>query len=542
MIPSGMFLLTSMALAVGVIRLARHNMLVQDLYSLEMLARIDVLCLDKTGTITDGRMKVNDCILLANPQNYTISEIMGSMLAELKDNNQTSTALLNHFGSSKVLSAVKTIPFSSKRKFSAVTFKDAGTFAFGAPEFVLKEVPEKIQNLIRQYASMGLRVLVLAYSKTAITGDTLPVMKPMAIITITDCIRENAAATIDWFKANDVDLKVISGDNPLTVSEISRRVGIPNAEKYISLEGMSEHDVIEVAEKYTVFGRVSPEQKAILVKQLKIAGHKVAMTGDGVNDILAMKEADCAVALAAGSDATRNIAHLVLMDNNFNSMPKVVHEGRRVINNIQSSASLYLMKTLFTMLLAVITFLIPFQSYPFETNNMLILEIFIIGVPSFFLSLQKNDKRVEGNFINYVISKAFPSALLMVFSCVIIIFAKALLTGVNQALSPEIYTTMMVVSITFAGVIMLYRTCQPFNLFRGVLFTLCLIAILICVFLSLILGGEIFGLTKMWPLSQYWHHLLIIATTISLIVPVSSNLDKLGSMMRTNKRNKKDNK
>jgi cation-transporting ATPase E len=248
----------------------------------------------------------------------------------------------------------------------------------------------------------------------------------------------------------------------------------------------------------------------------------------------------------AGSEAAKNVSHIVLLDNDFSRLPDIVSEGRRVINNLQRTCSLFLIKTFFamsmTLIFLVLSWIDKTYSYPFETNNMLILEIFIIGVPSFFLSLQKNDKRVEGNFINYVISKAFPSALLMVFSCVIIIFAKALLTGVNQALSPEIYTTMMVVSITFAGVIMLYRTCQPFNLFRGVLFTLCLIAILICVFLSLILGGEIFGLTKMWPLSQYWHHLLIIATTISLIVPVSSNLDKLGSMMRTNKRNKKDNK
>ena len=341
MIPSGMLLLTSVALAVGVIRLAKHNTLVQDLYSLEMLARVNVLCLDKTGTITDGRMKVNDCIILNTVENLTLDEIMGSMLAALDDNNQTSIALFNHFGHSDRLSPVTKIPFSSKRKLSAVTFDEGGTFCYGAPEFVLKPLPAKVERIIKQYAQMGMRVLVLAHSSSPIIGEKLPaIMRPIAVISIADNIREDAISTIKWFRENDVAVKVISGDNPVTVSEVARRAGIESADKFISLEGLNDSEVENVANKYTVFGRVTPEQKAILVRAIKAEGNTVAMTGDGVNDILALKEADCAISVASGSEAARNVSHLVLMDNNFNSMPKIVAEGRRVINNIKNSSSL----------------------------------------------------------------------------------------------------------------------------------------------------------------------------------------------------------
>ncbi|MBO7187353.1 MAG: HAD-IC family P-type ATPase, partial [Clostridia bacterium] len=545
MIPAGMFLLTSMALAVGVIRLARHNTLVQDLYSLEMLARVDVLCLDKTGTITDGRMKVNDCILLNNPANYTISEVMGSMLSALNDSNQTSVALYNHFGHSTALKPTAIVPFSSDKKLSAVTFSDVGTYAYGAPEFVLKEVPEKLQNLIRQYASMGLRVLILANSKSSITanGNIPAQMKPIALITIADSVRENAAATIKWFKDNDVAVKVISGDNPLTVSEIARRVGVANADKYISLEGMSERDVIAVADKYTVFGRVSPEQKAILIKSMKLAGHNVAMTGDGVNDILAMKEADCAVAMASGSDAACNLAHLVLTDNNFNSMPKVVQEGRRVINNIQKSSSLFLMKTLFAMMLAVLTLLVPDSNYPLETNSLMLVEVFVIGVPSFYFSLQANDKRVEGKFINYVISKSFPSAFLMFASVALIMLAQKVLSPYYPSfVDIDLYTTMMIYAVTITGTIMLYRICQPFNLYRSILYIICATAIFAFLIVSIFLGSDIIGTVAFTPLYKTWHHILIIVTILSLIIPISSGLDNAGSIFRKNpKNNKKSN-
>ena len=477
MIPAGMFLLTSMALAVGVIRLAKNNTLVQDLYSLEMLARVDVLCLDKTGTITDGRMKVGDCLMLNSNFKYTINEIVGSMLAALDDNNQTSIALYNHFGHNNTLKPMKTLPFSSKRKLSAVSFYDEGTFALGAPEFVLSTVPPKVERLITQYAAMGLRVLLVAHSQALISADKPPAsLKPIGLITIADNIREDAVQTIRWFRENDVAVKVISGDNPITVSEVARRVGIPDAEKYISLEGLNDKEVISVALKYSVFGRVTPEQKAVLVKALKAAGKTVAMTGDGVNDILALKEANCSISVASGSEAARNVSHLVLMDNNFASMPKVVHEGRRVINNIQKSSSLYLMKTIFTTVFALIS-IATARKYIFTPGNMLMLETFIIGIPSFALSLQPNSNRVKGKFISYVLTHAIPAAMILVFN--VWIFTK--LNSFLPGFTPKVEETMATIALTFAGLVMLYRISQPFNLYRafllGTMFALCVGAV-----------------------------------------------------------------
>ena len=468
MIPSGMLLLTSIALTLGILRLMAQNTLEQDLYSLEMLARVNVLCLDKTGTITDGRMKVNDCLLLSNPTSFTLNEIMGSALKALSDNNQTSIALYNYFGHSNTLEASAILPFSSKRKLSAVTFSEIGTIVIGAPEFVLPTVPEKVTRIVNQYASMGLRVLLIAHSGGKLTGDKLPAgLKPLAIISIADNIRDDAAQTIRWFKENDVAVKIISGDNPVTVSEVARRVGVPDAEKYISLEGLNETEVSSVANKYTVFGRVTPEQKAILVKSIKSAGNTVAMTGDGVNDILAMKEADCAVSVASGSEAAKNVSHIVLMDNNFSSMPKVVFEGRRVINNIQNSSSLYLMKTLFTTIFAIIS-IFTWANYPFKTNNLMLLEFFVIGIPTFCLSLQPNKNRVQGRFLSTVMSRAIPCALILVAA----VMSSRIVTNLQPQYFENLYEELSVYIITFAGLVMLFRICQPLNVFRAALFCL----------------------------------------------------------------------
>ena len=465
MIPSGMLLLTSIALTLGILRLMARNTLVQDLYSLEMLARVDVLCLDKTGTITDGRMKVNDCMLLHNPTEYSINELMGSYLNALQDNNQTSIALYNYFGHNSALKAIDTLPFSSVRKLSAVSFAEIGTIVMGAPEFVLNTLPDKINRIINQYTSTGLRVLLIAIAPGKIMDGKLPAgLKPLAILSIADNIRDEATDTIRWFKENDVAVKVISGDNPVTVSEVARRVGIAQADKYISLEGLNDKEVISVANKYTVFGRVSPEQKAILVKAMKSVGHTVAMTGDGVNDILAMKEADCAVSVASGSEAAKNVSHIVLMDNNFASMPNVVFEGRRVINNIQNSSSLYLMKTLFTTFFAIISIFLG-QVYPFKTNNLMLMEVFVIGVATFFLSLQPNKNRVNGKFLPYVLSRAVPCAIVLVLAVESTLVVNAFFPGHFGGHLDEI----SVYIITFAGLVMLYRVCLPLNLYRTVL-------------------------------------------------------------------------
>ena len=471
MIPSGLLLLTSLAMAVGVRRLAKQQTLVQDMNSLEMLARVNVLCLDKTGTITDGRMTVSDCMIIANDTEHSVEEIMGSMLTALDDNNQTSIALQDRFGHSNSMQATATIPFSSKRKLSAVTFGDEGTFAFGAPEFVLRPMSPRIERIVKQYAQMGLRVLLLAYAQGQIAGDRLPgPFRPMALITLADNVRPEAVETIKSFKENDVDIRIISGDNPVTVSEVARRVGVANANKYISLDGLTDIEVENVANEYTVFGRVTPEQKAILVRTIKRAGNTVAMTGDGVNDILALKEADCAISVASGSEAARNVSHLVLMNNNFMNLNAVVNEGRRVINNIKNSASLYIMKTLFVTLLAVICVLMR-EQYFFKTNNLILFEFFVAAIPSFIISLQPNNNRVKGKFILYVLSRSIPGAITLILCVLAVYFGRQFIPGYGFGTN---FQPMLVVAVTFGGIVMLYRILKPLNLLRSILYGGCL--------------------------------------------------------------------
>lgn len=533
MIPSGLLLLTTVALSVGMIRLAKYNTLVQDMYSLEMLARVNVLCLDKTGTITDGRMKVSDCVLLNNATEYSVDDILGSMLASLKDNNQTSIALYERFGHSSALQASAILPFSSARKLSAVTFGEAGTFAMGAPEFVLKPMPIRVEKIVKQYAQMGLRVLVLAHSPAQIQGDKLPtVFRPIAIITLSDNIRPDAIETIKWFRENDVAVKVISGDNPVTVSEVARRAGIKNASQFLSLKGLSDIEVENAANQYTVFGRVTPEQKAILIRSIKKAGNTVAMTGDGVNDILAMKEADCAVSVASGSDAARNVSNLVLQDNNFGSMPKIVNEGRRVINNIKDSASLYIMKTLLTMLLALVC-IFTGSAYFFTTNNMLMFEVLISAIPSFVLSLQPNTNRVKGKFIPFVVSRAMPGAFTMAFGILALYIINqtslsSLFEFTNAAGETEtVYNAMLMMSLTFTGLVMLFRICQPLNLIRTTLF-FCMTALCVTVLAVPVLGNIVY---EGWDTLKFnLTQILLLVVIVQAAVPISSILIKFFDM------------
>ena len=539
MIPSGMFLLTSLALAVGIIKLAKHNTLVQDLYSLEMLARVDTVCFDKTGTITDGNMTVKDIISLNGTDVGYAESVISSMMSALNDENLTALALIERFGKDSHFSPVKTLPFSSKRKLSAVTFKEIGTFALGAPEFVLqKEEYDKISDAINGYATEGLRVLVLAKSGLALSDDCTPEdFIPAAYILIADNVRKDASDTVKWFKENGVDIKVISGDNPVTVAEVSKRVGIDGAEKYISLEGLSDEEVFKSATEYTVFGRVTPEQKAVLISALKAAGHTTAMMGDGVNDILALKEANCAISVAAGSEAARNVAHLVLTDTNFNSLPKVVYEGRRVINNVQSSSSLYLMKTLFTMILTIVTLILPFiKVYPFTLKQMNLLEFFVIGAPSFFLSLQPNDSKVEGKFINHVIANSLPAAVLMLLNVAVIEILKMVLGYFPDEISQDIYTTMQVFCLTFAGVVNLYIISRPLNLYRFILVVCCFICIMAAFIVTVLCGIEVLGLFAFTPLIKCWHHVLIVAFMTLINIPLAFILQKLFEFIKKKKR------
>ena len=462
MIPAGMFLLCSVSLTVSVIKLARKKALVQDLYCVEMLARVNVLCLDKTGTITDGTMKVFNCVQLTNTD-QTIKRIMGSMLSALGDNNQTSQALINYFGYNKEMTPVITIPFSSSRKLSAVTFDGNGTYIMGAPEFVIPNMKdEKLQTMIEQYAKDGYRTFLLAHTPKSISKDTIPDdREAIALIILEDHIREDAAKTIAWFRDNGVKVKIISGDNPLTVSEIAKRVGVEGTDAFISLDGLNEKQVIAAANKYTVFGRVTPEQKALLIKTIKSEGNTVAMTGDGVNDILALKEADCSIAMASGNEAVRSVSHMVLLNSDFSSMPDTVVEGRKVINNVQKASSLFFMKTLFSIIFSISVIILA-QPYPFTTSMLLMLEWFVIGVPSFILAFLPNDKPIQGKFIYNLIKNALPGAIALCLNvAAVYLYNKFVYGSVIENI--ELVSTMATIILTITGLAMLYRLCKPFR-------------------------------------------------------------------------------
>ena len=471
-IPSGLFLLTSMALAVGVIRLAQNNTLVQELYCIEMLARVDMLCLDKTGTITDGTMSVHSTVELEPYDKLSTKNIVSAMINALNDTNLTSQALSDRFGTAKRIRHKNTIPFSSARKFSAVEFERYGTFVLGAPEYVLKnQYPETIKVQVNRFAEEGFRVLCIARTDETITDDyTFKSLTPISLITIEDTIRPDAEDTIKYFKENQVGVKVISGDNPVTVSKIALRVGIVDADKYISLEGLSDKDVVRAAGRYTIFGRVSPGQKRLLIESLKNNGHTVAMTGDGVNDILALKEADTSIAMASGSEAARNVSHLVLLDSNFSSMPKVVSEGRRVINNVQKVAVLFLTKNIFTLLLIIIA-IARRGVYPIQPSQLILIDYLVIGIPALILALEANNKRVEGNFLLNVIKKALPGALVVMINS-LIVFGLASVLGMNQLQT----STIIVISATFTSLLVLLRLSLPFNRVRGTVYVLMIIA------------------------------------------------------------------
>ena len=469
MIPSGLFLLISTTLTVSVIALAKRKTMVNDSYAIESLARSNVLCLDKTGTITDGQMEVEESIVLN--EKFNINEIMCNYLNAFEDKNVTSMALMKVYVGNSNLTINKTLPFSSVRKLSAVEFDKLGTFVMGAPEFIVHD--ENILKQVDEYAQKGYRVLVLGHTSQELIDDMVfDDITPLALFVLSDHIREEAKDTIDWFNKNDVEIKIISGDNPITVSNIAKKVGVIGAENYISLDGLSDQEVIEACTKFTIFGRVSPEQKAILIRSLKQNGKTVAMTGDGVNDILAMKQANCSIAIASGSEAARNSAHLVLLDSNFASMPKVVEEGRKVINNIQRSATLFLMKTIYAITIALIC-IITWRLDPFAPSNFYILEFAVIGFPSFALALQPNTKLIKGNFMENVLSKSLPGGIALIIS----VGSMLILQNISyfEMQSDTVMVTMASLALSISGLIILFDKCLPLNWYRATLITMMLI-------------------------------------------------------------------
>ena len=445
MIPEGLVLLTSVALTLGALVLANKKTLVQELYCIETLARVDTLCLDKTGTITEGTM----CVERVEPYVSTgrvetaatesepaespeaeaqgqvaadpafgddINTVMGNMMYVLKDQNATIDALRKRFPAKQDMTPEHVIPFSSDRKYSGAVFEEKGTYLMGAAQFLFPENNEELTEKCQAYAEEGLRVLVLAHSSQNAEGTELPEgLTPLALMLLTDVIREEAPDTLAFFDSQEVDLKVISGDDPVTVAAIARRAGLKNADSYVDATTLTtEEELQDAVAQYSVFGRVTPQQKKAMVQALQAQGHTVAMTGDGVNDVLALKEADCSIAMAQGSDAAKNIANVVLLDSNFASMPHIVNQGRRVVNNIRTAASMFLIKTMFSVMLSLLTIFFG-NAYPFEPIQMSLISACAVGIPTFLLAQENNYEKIDHTFLRHVFINAFPAAITITF-------------------------------------------------------------------------------------------------------------------------------
>ena len=510
MIPAGLYLLTSMALASGVLSLYRKRANVQDFYSIEMLARSDVICVDKTGTITDGNLSVTKIEPLSKASEDEISRIISSLIKATKDENATGKALFNHFGEHESFEASVVLPFTSDNKYSGISDNSGTTYLLGAMEFMNIKNKDVLIKQSEEFTSKGYRLLTLAKGNNKIKGDKYSdQVEALAFVVLQDHVKEDAMKTFAWFQENNVKVKVISGDNALTVSEVARSAGIEGAEKYISLEGMSIKDVMKLAKDYVVFGRVTPEQKEALVMALKSHKHTVAMVGDGVNDMLALKRADCSIAMNSGSLSARNVSHVVLMDDNFSTMPSVVAEGRRVINNLERTGSLFLTKTFFAIAVSITFFFISLATkgaykYPFSTNNLILWEIFGIGLSAFFIALEPDSKPIKKGFMRQILKNAIPYAVLMVVSTLIcflmFVFQDkgVLYTGIDSfGFNPSISgeprygaTALAVMANSALALFVLFMTCRPLNLYRGLVVGGASLATITTVLVCIFKGGK----------------------------------------------------
>ncbi len=482
MIPEGLYLLTTIALALSTIRLAKRHVLLHDMKSIETLARVDILCVDKTGTITEPDMRVSEVVCSRNFDGQP-EQLLADYAAAIPDNNATMQAIREYTATLAVSSRrspLSAVPFSSSRKYSAVTFSE-GSYLLGAPEFVMGDSYSLILPEISPYLKGGNRVLLLGSCDCLLpTGEPASEVIPLGYVILENPIRENAAETFSYFKEQGVAIKIISGDNAETVSEIARRAGIEHAENYIDVSTLRTKDELRAAaEEYTVFGRVTPKQKQFLVAALQKAGHTVAMTGDGVNDILAMKDADCSVAMASGSEAAAQAAQVVLLDSDFAHMPNVVLEGRQVVNNIQRSASLFLVKNIFSLLMALFS-AVSAITYPLEPAQISLIGLFTIGAPGFLLALEPNKKRIEGRFMRNVLLKALPAGLTDVLAV-----SSLVVCGKVFSLPKEDIATAATMLLALVGFMILIKISHPFNRLKYTILILNVVGLLFCgIFLS----------------------------------------------------------
>lgn len=491
MIPEGLYLLATMALMVSTMRLAKKKVLLHDMKCIETLARVNVLCVDKTGTITETNMKVQDVVPTKNYDEKTMTLIetqIGDFVANMSNDNITMGAMKEYFKNSSGKKAISKTGFSSVTKYSSATFKDV-TYVLGAPEFVLLDKYDEYKEEINTHAETGARVLVFGTYDNEIDGKELKnSINPLAYVLLANPIRKGAKETFEYFAKQGVMIKVISGDNPVTVSRIAKQAGIEGAENFVDASTLKTNEEMRHAIlNNTVFGRVTPDQKRQFVKILKYSGKTVAMTGDGVNDILALKDADCSIAMASGSEAAAQSAKLVLLDSDFSCMPHVVYEGRRVVNNIERSASLFLVKNIFSFMLSIFT-MVLMLAYPLKPSQISLISMFTIGIPAFLLAMEPNKNIIKGKFITNVVLKALPAAITNAIAVgALVIFGKTFNINENDI------STAATMLLAIVGFMVVYKISVPMNKFRVAILALCIIGLVGCSFLL----PDLFALTGM---------------------------------------------
>ncbi len=515
MIPEGLYLLTTLALTLGVLRLAKKKTLVQELYAIETLARVDVLCLDKTGTLTEGRMNVESAVALSETLDREMADAFTNVLIAQGTENETGRAVLDYFGRDRDKWQVShLIPFSSSRKYSGASFEGRGSYFVGAAGILLPD-DEELKARLKVHADQGFRVLLLVHSDVSVTGTELPSgLTPVGYLLISDVIRHDCKETLEFFKSNGVSLKCISGDDPATVSKIASVAGFENADRFIDVSRFeTKEELRPYVSEYAVFGRVRPEQKKWMVEILQEEGHTVGMTGDGVNDVLAMKQADCSIAMASGSDAARQTANVVLLESDFTAMPSIFREGRRVINNIGRSASMYLLKTTFSVLLTFLTIVIG-RSYPFLAMQISIISAFAVGIPTFLLQLEPSFDRIEKHYMRSIFRNALPPGIVVALFTFII-------TNIGHLVTPGNEPVLRTISVLCTGCIyfhMLGRIYSPMNVYRRIV-----VYSMVILYFTVMIIGQTYLEFETIPLTG----VLILIGTV-MLSPIAIDLITMG--------------
>ena len=509
MLPKGLVLLISISLATGVIKLAKKKVLVQDLYSVETLAHVDTLCLDKTGTITEGKMKVSNVeIFNEEIMPISIEQALSAFVNEIGDNNGTFQALKEHFNGNDNFDVDYKNQFSSERKWSSISFKGIGSIIVGAPErLIAKSAFEMKENMI-EAQKQGKRVLLVGFSKDVVE-DKLPEIKIIAAIELSDPLRKNAKEMLGFFKGEGVTVKIISGDNPLTVSSIAKQAGLEEYDSYIDLSTIKNDDeIIDLVDKYSIFARVSPNQKSLLVQALQAKGHTVAMTGDGVNDVIALRQADCSITLPEASDVAKQVSQIVLLNSDFSVLKDVLMEGRRVVNNITNVATIFFIKTLYSVMLSILN-IITCTAFPFMPIQITLVDLAIEGYTSFFISFEPNGKQIKEKFLKSVLKNSFPYSVVIIINIICLYFLAP-----SMGIAEAKMTTLMYYMIGFTSILAVVRVCRPFNKMRVFLCTTTAIGF----FVATILFRNLLHLSKLGIQELTVFLIMAILSTILILI------------------------